>query len=60
MAYVSNKTMSLDEYIEEKLRMLKKDFHMKLTKSEIEHMKGLKNDIQVDNYARDLFRKKYK
>lgn len=48
-------SMTLKQYITEKLRMLTEDFCMDLTESEIEHMKSLKTEIQVDNYARYLF-----
>lgn len=54
----STKSMTLKQYVKMKIRLFERDFHIKLSESEIEHMKSLKNEIQVDNYARDiLFRK---
>ena len=58
MAYTTNKITPLYRYIIDKIHMMQTEFCMKLSTSEIEHMKALKNEIQVDNYARDLFRKK--
>lgn len=53
-----NNTMSLKQYVKLKLRMLERDFHIKMSPSEIKHMQSLKNVIQIDNYARDLIFKK--
>ena len=53
-----NKTASLSQYIKEKLRMLKEDFCVKLTYAEVTHLKSLKTEIQVDQYAHDLLVKK--
>lgn len=50
-------TLSLEEYIEEKLNMLKNEFKIKPKAHELMHLKSLKNEIQVDNYIRDLFKK---
>jgi hypothetical protein len=60
MAYASNKITPLETYILDKIHMMQdpRGFNLKLTESEIKHMKSLKNELQVDNYARDLFRKK--
>lgn len=41
-------------YIKEKIRMLTKDFYLKLTDEEISHMKSLKREIDVDHYAHTL------
>ena len=49
--------MSLKQYKNEKIRMLTEDFCMPLTESEIEHIRSLKTEIQVDNYVRTLFDK---
>ena len=58
MAYIdytsSESTISLDKYIKEKIRMLKKDFCIPMTDEQIAHMQELKSEIQVDNYAQDL------
>lgn len=47
--------LTLEDYIEEKLSMLECDFCIKITPSEIEHMRALKTEIAVDNYARKLW-----
>ncbi len=41
-------------YIEQKIKMLKKDFHIRLTTTETEYMQTLTTEISVDNYARTL------
>ena len=45
-------------YIKEKIRMLTKDFYLKLTEEEISHLKSLKREIDVDHYAHDLITNK--
>lgn len=45
----------LDKYIEEKIYLLTTEFNFKLAKSEINHLKELKSEIAVDQYARTLF-----
>lgn len=44
----------LKDYIKQKIKMLEDEFYIYLTESEINHMHGLKNEIQVDNYAIDI------
>ena len=51
---LSEQQVTLKQYIKEKIRMLRNDFMIKLTTEQIIHMQGLKNEIQVDNYAHDL------
>ena len=51
---LSEQQVPLKQYIKEKLRMLQKDFCIPLTAEQIAHMKSLKTDTQVDNYAYDL------
>lgn len=41
-------------YINDKIRMLKKHFYIKLTDEEIAHMESLTTEISVDNYAHKL------
>ena len=50
----SRSDMPLDKYIEMKLTILERDFRIPLKKSEIEHMRTLTSDVQVDNYARQI------
>ena len=45
----------MKEYIEAKIKFLRKDFKMKLTAEELAYMRSLKTEIQVDQYARTLF-----
>ena len=47
--------VDLETYIKEKIQMLREEFKIRLTKSEIQHMKSLKTEIAVDNYCRSLF-----
>ena len=58
MAYIdytsNDNTISLDKYIQEKIRMIKKDFCIPMTDEQIAHMQELKSEIAVDNYAQDI------
>ena len=45
---------NMETYIEQKIKMLKKDFHIRLTTTETKHMQNLTTEISVDNYARTL------
>ena len=45
---------TLKTYIKRKIRMLEEEFFIDLTSSEIEHMKSLKSEIEVDQYAHRL------
>lgn len=47
-------TMSIKAYINEKIRMLQKDFLIGLTEKYINHMKSMTREIDVDHYAYDL------
>lgn len=49
---------NIKTYIDNKIYMLRNDFKMKLTKSEIAHMQTLTTENQVDNYAHSLFMEK--
>ena len=44
----------LDKYIEEKLRILKEDFKIKLKKPQINRLMECKSDFEVDRIARDI------
>lgn len=50
--------LNLKEYIEFKLMILIGDFKFKLTDDEIDHMKSLKTEGEVDRYAHELIMKK--
>lgn len=47
--------VDMKTYINDKIKMLRKEFHIRLTESEIQHLKSLKTEIAVDNYCRSLF-----
>ena len=47
----------LRKYIEEREDMLK-DFKIRLTKSDKEHLYELSTEISVDNFIREIIRKK--
>ena len=49
---------NMETYIAQKIKMLRKDFNIRLTKAEIKHMKSLQTKISVDNYARTLISNK--
>ena len=49
---------TMPEYAEHKLNMLTKEFCLKLSKSEKEHMQTLDTMLQVDKYARRLIMEK--
>ena len=59
MKSMSYSTLTIEEYIEEKIDMLKdkEGFNFKLTKSEIWHLRNLTTEGAVDRYVRDLFKK---
>ncbi len=44
---------SLKSYVREKIKVLK-ELNITLTDGQIKHMQSLKNELQVDNYARDF------
>ena len=46
--------MTVQEYAKYKLKMLQKDFLLPLSEVEIERMKSLPNETQMDAYARTL------
>ena len=43
----------MNEYIQEKIKTLR-ELGIQLSRTQREHIKGLKTEIQVDNYAHDL------
>jgi len=48
---VPQKTMSFNAYRNMKLRMLTRDFCIKLTEEELAHAKTLKTKVQVDQFC---------
>lgn len=57
MKIITYGTLTLEQYIEEKLKMLKVEFKIRPKCFEIDHLKSLTSEIQVDNYVRDLYKK---
>ena len=51
---MNERPVPLKVYIKEKLRMLTRDFCLRLTDEEIKHLKSLTREIDVDNYAHTL------
>lgn len=47
--------ITLEEYINNKIDMLRSEFKMRLSRAEIEHMHSLPTETAVDNYAHTLF-----
>ena len=45
--------MTLKDYIKEKIKVLRQLGH-KLTDEQLDHIRSLKTEIQVDNFARAL------
>ena len=51
---IIHNSVPLPIYIKRKLKMLREDFKLSLSESEIEHMDALTTEIAVDNYAQKL------
>ena len=49
--------VSLKVYVREKIKILK-ELDITVTDDQIDYMMSLKNEIQVDNYAHDLIKKR--
>lgn len=46
--------VSLDSYKRHKVKMLKKQFCVRMTDEQEEYLNSLKSEIAIDNYARSL------
>lgn len=46
--------LTVDQYRKAKMVMLQRDMHITLTYEQKQHFYGLKNEIQIDNYARKV------
>ena len=53
---ISRSTDDLDDYIEDKIIMLKYEFCIKLTEDELIHLRALKSESEVDRYAHDILK----
>ena len=49
---------SLEEYMNQKVKMLKKDFKIRLTAKETNYLQSLPTEIAVDNYIRTIIKNK--
>ena len=56
---IHNKQLTLAQYIEGKIRMLRNDFKVRINKQIIAHFYSLKSEIAVDNYAQTLLKEKF-
>lgn len=52
---MDNNEKTLEQYIEEKITMLKRDFKIRITPDDKDKFYDCKTEIAVDNYARSLF-----
>lgn len=50
--------VSLDTYKKNVIKMLRRDFKLRIADAEEEHFAELKNEIQVDNFVRKLINDK--
>lgn len=61
MAYYSSPYMpdfkTKEEYLNAKIKMVTKDFKIKLTPDQINYSKNLKNTYAIDRYFRDIIKK---
>ena len=56
---IHNKQLTLAQYIEGKIRMLRNDFKVRINKQIIAHFYSLKSEIAVDNYTKTLLKEKF-
>lgn len=56
--FEEEKELTLDEYMEEKIILIR-DFGIYLTDEQTAHIKSLKSEIAVDNFARDILKPGY-
>ena len=52
-----HKIIPIEQYIDEKINLLKKHLMIKLTNKEITYLKSLTTEIQVDNAAKSIIKK---
>lgn len=58
MATHKVRPVSLSTYKKNAIKMLRRDFHLRITDVEEEHFAELENEIQVDNFVRKLINDK--
>lgn len=54
MAGKPKQDKSLESYKRHKIRMLKRQFYVRITDEQEEYLNSLQSEIAVDNYARSL------
>ena len=50
-------TGNLESYRKAKLKILKRDFYIKLTPEELEHARNLKTETEIDNFFISVIRR---
>lgn len=55
--YVGERTKTLSSYKKWKIKMLKKDFCIKLSPDEEKHINNLKTEMEIDRYIHTLLNK---
>ena len=55
---IDKRKQELKKYVKEREKMLEDEFKVKLTKSEKKRLHELATEISVDNFVRDIIRKK--
>ena len=53
--YRKDPSVPLNVYIEEKITMLRNDFFINMSESDLEHIRNLKTEEDVDAYVHQLF-----
>lgn len=56
--YTQEKQVPLPRYMDRKIKMLREDFHIRLTKTEVAAIRGAQSEIEVDRIARDIIHRK--
>lgn len=56
MKLINHNTLTLEQYIEAKLKMLRTEFKVFPKCFEVDYLKACKNEIQADNYVRYLLK----
>ena len=52
--FLTERKSNMKSYINEKLKMLRGEFYLNISDEEEAHMRSLKTEIAVDNYAHSL------
>ena len=55
---VDKEYRTVKEYAKAKIKMLREDFKIRVTKAEAEHAYSLTSEIEVDSFCRKMFEQK--